>query len=108
MFRNALVVAILAATTIVTAGATAAADDQDSRAGTKGHVTAWDADKETVIDVDPCPRMGRYSFAYVQCGSKFRTKINDRLCRDRGKGKHLWYYQVGNSRGLVANYARCE
>jgi hypothetical protein len=108
MIRNALVAAFLAATAVVTAGSTAAADVQDSRAGTKGHVTAWDSDKETVIDVDPCPRMGKYTYAYVQCGAKFRAKINDTLCRSRGKGKYLWFYQVGDSRGLVANHARCE
>ena len=78
----------------------------DYRAGTDGHVTAYDSNKVTVIDVDPCPRRGS-SWDYVSCGRAFRDKINDRLCRTRGAGKHTWFYQVGDSKSLIENTARC-
>src|SRR6185295_9984322 len=65
------------------------ADSYDRRnAGTKNHVTAYEADRTTIIDVDPCPR------GYAVCGSAFRDSIKDRLCRKHGPGRHTWYYQI--------------
>src|SRR6185503_20133547 len=55
------------------ASAGGGADSYDHRnAGTKNHVTAYEADRTTIIDVDPCPK------GYAACGSAFRESIKDR------------------------------
>lgn len=79
----------------------------DPRAGTKGHVTAYEEDKKTVIDVDACPRT-RGSWDYVSCGRLFREKVKNNLCRTRGRGTHRWYYQVGDAQSFVLIQAVCK
>lgn len=68
----------------------------DSRAGTAGHVTAFELDGKTVIDVDPCARLGK-THDYATCGRAFRPKVNATVCREKGAGRHKWIYQVGNN-----------
>jgi hypothetical protein len=85
------------------AGGGGDADEYDRRrAGTKNHVTAYEADRVTIIDVDACPS------GYSACGGPFRESIKGRLCRKYGPGKHSWYYQVGDSSTKIANTAICK
>jgi hypothetical protein len=81
-------------------------DDVDEydrrRAGTRNHVTAYDSDGRTIIDVDACPN------GYSACGASFRDSIKRRLCRKYGLGRHTWYYQVGDSTTPIANTAICK
>ena len=105
MLRHVFVF-VLTASTVILAGTAAMADSDDRRAGTDGHVTAWNPDR-SIIDVDPCPRRG-VTWDYSSCGSRFRSKINSQLCRERGKGKHKWLYQVGDSSRYVDQTARCD
>jgi hypothetical protein len=107
MFRK-VCLAVVATLPILALSSIAVADDRDEErgAGTVGHVTARTEDRE-VIDVDACPRING-SFKYVECGSKFRVKINESLCTTRGKGNHKWLYQVADSKTLTPNTARCK
>lgn len=77
--------------------ATASADSTTG-AGTKGHVTAYEADGKTVIRVDSCPSK-KLSFDYPTCGKKLRDDVKDLLCK-RGKGPHKWKYQIGDSKQM--------
>jgi hypothetical protein len=103
------VLAGLGSTFVILAfSASATADEpSDRRAGTDGHLTAWTLDRE-VIEVDPCPRTGKNTWAYGSCGPRFRAKVNAELCQKRGKGRHAWLYQVGDSRILSNQTARCN
>lgn len=94
-----LSLAVLSITTLAAAGS----DD----AGTKGHVTAYDSDRTTVIDVGSCERKS-LSWDYVPCGKAFREKTKERLCKDRGNGKHKWFYQVGDSKVKSSQTAICK
>jgi len=76
-------------------------------AGTKGHVTAYDSDRTTVLDVASCTRT-KLTWDYVGCGKPFREATKARLCRERGKGKHQWYYQVGDSKVKGSQTAFCK
>ncbi len=78
-----------------------------SGAGTEGHVTAYETDGVTVIDVDSCARKGS-TWDYVSCGKAFRDKIKARLCAERGPGKHEWLYQVSDSKSKTKNTANCK
>jgi hypothetical protein len=98
-FKVLLSLALLSTTTLALAGS----DD----AGTKGHVTAYDSDRSTVIDVAACERT-KLTWDYVGCGKAFREKTKDRLCKERGKGKHQWYYQVGDSKVKGSQTANCK
>ena len=64
-------------------------------AGTKGHVTGYAEDGTTVLDVASCPKR-KLSWDYNKCGNPFRAKMKDRLCSEKGKGKHAWHYQVSD------------
>src|SRR5262245_62137035 len=64
------------------------------RSGSRGYVTAYEADGFTVIDVDACP------YGYSSCGQAFRESINNRLCSRHGSGRHAWYYQIGDGRKI--------
>jgi hypothetical protein len=89
----------------LTLAATALADASDfdrKRAGTKGHITAYEQDGTTIIDVDSCPS------GYAACGSGFRERIKDQLCRKLGSGTHAWYYQIGDARTKIASTAFCK
>jgi hypothetical protein len=79
----------------------------DPRAGTEGHVTAYEPDGVTVIEVDSCARKSN-TWDYVTCGKNFREKIKARLCAERGKGNHEWLYQVSDSKSKTKNTARCK
>jgi len=85
---------ILVGSAIVLVAAVAVADTKG--AGTKGHVTAYEADGKTVIDVAACPN-NKYTEA--PCGQTFRDKIDAMLCKSKGKGKHKWKYQAGDGAG---------
>jgi hypothetical protein len=39
--------------------------------------------------------------------SLFRSKVKEKVCRDKGPGNHVWFYYVGTSKG-VKNTARCK
>ena len=109
MIQKVLAAAIAAIAAVILVDTSASADEwRDQRAGTKGHVTAWETDRETVIDVEACPRWGHYTWDYVKCGKALRTKVNEAMCRDRGKGHHKWLEQVGNNRSLITNTAFCD
>jgi hypothetical protein len=97
--KLSLSLAVLSLTTLAVAGS----DD----AGTKGHVTAYDSDRTTVIDVASCEKKS-LSWDYVGCGKAFREKTKERLCKDRGKGKHKWFYQVGDSKVKGSQTAYCK
>ena len=84
----------------------AMADSDDRRAGTTGHVTAYESDGKTVIDVDSCPTR-RGAFDYTACGEPFRAKIRAAVCRDKGKGRHAWRYQIGTSK-LISQSVSCR
>jgi hypothetical protein len=92
---------------LVSTLATAAIAKSDPRAGTEGHVTAYETDGVSVIDVDSCARKGG-SWDYVTCGKAFRDKIKARLCAERGQGKHEWLYQVSDSKSKTKNTANCK
>jgi hypothetical protein len=87
----------------LTSAAGAGTDD----AGTKGTVSGYDADRTTVLDVATCERK-RLSWDYVGCGKAFRERTKEKLCRDRGKGKHKWFYQVGDSKVKTNQTAICK
>jgi hypothetical protein len=87
--------------------ASALAGDSDPRAGTKGHVTAYDGDNATILDVDPCPRT-KLAYDYAACGKPFREKVSRAVCRKHGDGTHKWFYQVGDARQHVAQTAICK
>ena len=107
MIRNVLVIAA-AASAVLFAGATASADESmHSRAGTKGHVAAWDSDRVTLLEVDACNPHG-YSYDYTSCGAHLKTRIDERLCNERGKGTHRWYSQVGSISTLFLRVTRCD
>jgi hypothetical protein len=76
-------------------------------AGTKGHVSGYDFDQTTVIHVAACARK-KLTWDYIGCGKDFREKTNERLCRERGKGKHKWFYQVGDSKVKTTQTAFCK
>lgn len=84
----------------------AMADSDDRRAGTKGHVTAYETGSRDVIDVDPCPMRNSVP-DYVTCGERFRTKIRTKMCSDKGKGLHRWRYQAGDG-PLVPQSVSCR
>ena len=94
-----LTLSLLSLTTL----AAARTDD----AGTKGHVSGYDADQMTVLDVAACERK-QLSWDYIACGKAFLEKTNERLCRVRGKGKHKWFYQVGDSKVKTNQTAICK
>jgi len=67
----------------------------NSGAGTKGHVTGYAEDGTTVLDVASCPKR-KLGWDYTKCGNPFRAKMKERLCSEKGKGKHAWHYQVSD------------
>jgi hypothetical protein len=73
-------------------------------AGSKGHVTAYEEDGKTVIDVSACPN-SKYTDA--PCGQTFRDRIKDQVCKAKGKGKHKWKYQVSDNKA-TDQYAQCD
>ncbi|MCC6667633.1 MAG: hypothetical protein IT375_28045 [Polyangiaceae bacterium] len=67
-------------------------------AGTKGHVTAYDA-SGGVLDVAACaPTKLAWDYAKAPCGQAFRDKVKEKLCADKGKGKHKWSYQISDGK----------
>jgi hypothetical protein len=76
-------------------------------AGTKGTVSGYDSDGTTVLDVASCERK-RLSWDYVSCGKAFRERTKEKLCRERGKGKHKWFYRVGDSKVKTNQTAICK
>jgi hypothetical protein len=87
-----------------------AGDDADRKhAGDKGYVSAYEADKTTIIDVDRCPVTGRLATPdYVACGKPFRDKVKATVCSKKGAGKHSWFYQIGNSNTFSSQTANCK
>jgi hypothetical protein len=99
---------VLATAMFLLSATAVAGDDYDKKhAGEKGYVTAYAADKTTLIDVDKCPLKGR-SHDYAACGKPFRARIEAGLCSQKGKGKHDWYYRVGDSKSYLSNTAICK
>lgn len=86
----------------------AAADDSSWRPhpGTKGTVTAYEADNYTVIDAKWCPRDRYGAHDYMACGNLLRSQIKTLMC-NRGPGVHAWYYQVSDGPHL-ASTAYCH
>lgn len=66
-----------------------------SKAGTKGHVAAYDNDQKTVLDVQQCDAQG-LSFDYVECGKSLRSRVDAAVCKKKGKGDYEWYYQISD------------
>jgi hypothetical protein len=105
--KRALVV-VLASMTFLPAAAMAGDEYDQKHAGEKGYVTAYEPDLSTIIDVDRCPTRGRLNATdYVACGQPFRDKVKASVCRQKGKGKHTWYYQIGDGR-KSSNTAFCK
>jgi len=75
-------------------------------AGRKGYVSAYDSNMSTVLDVQSCDMKNR-AHDYVECGKHLRERVKDDLCRNRGKGSHEFYYQVGDGKKLK-NSAYCK
>ena len=94
-----LALSLISLTTLAAAGTDAA--------GTKGHVSGYEADRTTVLNVAACERK-KLSWDYIACGKVFREKTNERLCRERGRGKHKWFYQVGDSKVKTNQTAFCR
>src|SRR5688572_3194160 len=79
--------------------ADADADRDRWRAGTRGTVTAYEADGRTVIENKPCFKTGRYGgYDYSRCGQRLRDSVKHELCRKQGPGTHTWFYQIGDNR----------
>lgn len=84
---------------LVSMTANANADVDRTRAGTKGTVTAYEADGRSVIETKPCFRTTRYGgYDYVRCGKRLRDEVKRELCRKLGGGTHTWFYQIGDKR----------
>lgn len=89
----------LLAALLVTATTTAVAHADLSRAGTRGHVTAYELDGRTVIDVKPCIRTtGFAGYDYGRCGQWLRDSLKLQVCRAKGPGTHHYLYQVGDGK----------
>lgn len=99
---------VLAISTFFLSATAVAGDTYDKKhAGEKGYVAAYEADKTTIVDVDKCPVKNRVA-DYVACGAPFRDKIKSMMCSQKGKGKHVWYYRVGDSDTYTTNTAICK
>lgn len=80
---------------LVVAGIASA--DSDG-AGTKGHVAAYDESGE-VLDVVACkPTKLAWDYAKAPCGQTFRDNVKEKICADKGKGKHKWSYRVSDKK----------
>lgn len=67
-------------------------------AGTKGHVAAYD-ESGSLLDVESCkPKGHAWDYAKAPCGQPFRDRIKEKLCADKGKGKHKWSYQISDGK----------
>ncbi len=73
--------------------------------GSKGTVTAYEADKQTVIRADACAAT-KLSYDYAGCGKRLREDVKELLCK-RGKGYYKWWYQVSDSK-LMAQTTSCK
>jgi hypothetical protein len=78
-----------------------------SNAGRKGYVSAYDADQKTVIDVQQCDAKGG-SYDYVECGKSLRSRVDGDVCKKKGKGKQIWYYQVSESSAKSKQTVKCD
>jgi len=95
---NATTITSIAFASLSLLVAAVASADTTEKAGTKGHVTAYEADKKTVIRVDACPTK-KLAFDYPTCGKALRDDIHDLMCK-RGKGTHKWWYQIADGKPM--------
>jgi len=77
----------------------AGAQDTRPRPGTKGTVSAFEADGTTVIDVKWCARDRNGAHDYTVCGNLLRDEVKTRMCA-RGPGLHSWVYQISDNRPM--------
>lgn len=67
-------------------------------AGTKGHVAAYD-DSGSLLDVQACtPTSHAWAYAKAPCGKAFRDRMKEKVCSDKGKGRHKWSYQISDGK----------
>jgi hypothetical protein len=90
-----LVALAIAASALASSLPVVAQSTRDERGGTPGHVTAWDADRRTLLDVDACPVTREGAWDYDACGARLRASVARALCAMRGRGEHGWFYQIG-------------
>lgn len=87
-----IIAALLATASIATAQRTWAT------AGTRGTVTAYQLDGQTIIDHRTCLSSSRSSWDYARCGSRLRDRVKLELCARHGHGTQEYLYQIGDAR----------
>lgn len=86
-------------TIIVAVSVTALTCASGCRKPDKGSVAALEADGETVIADKKCKKKGE-TYDYVSCGKELRAEMRDRICAERGPGKHEYLYRTGTSKPI--------
>ena len=89
-----IIAALLGTASIATAERTWAT------AGTRGTVTAYQLDGQTVIDHKTCLSSSRSSWDYARCGTRLRDSVKLELCSRHGRGTHHYLYQIGDARPM--------
>jgi len=99
MFKKATAFIILVGLALVTGIAVADDTTLRPRPGTRGTVSAFEADGVTVIDVKWCARDRYGAHDYTVCGNLLRDEVKTRMCA-RGPGVHAWVYQISDNRPM--------